>query len=181
MRRLPVPIIRKGKRAEEQDSMPPPKRDFVQFSNLSGFTGLFSTGEDPVWLIATDHGPAQILDHADKGVYGFSGPNDDGEYTIQTRQVSKAHACAIGRSLIDVLSQGAYTALLASDVCFDREVPFTRVPKDRRYASVAFDLDSGLYVTGGLYDTVFMNFDDEGQPVFSDDSKSTASRLRATT
>ena len=67
--------------------------------------------------------------------------------------------------------QGAYTASLPVDVCFDREVPFTRIPKDRRYASVAFDLDSGLYVAGGLYDTVFMNFDDEGQPVFADESK----------
>lgn len=88
MRRLPAPIIRKGKRAEGQDDLPPPKRDFVPFSNLSGFTGLFSTGEDPVWIIATDHGPAQILDHADKGIYGFAVSDETGCYTVQTRQVS---------------------------------------------------------------------------------------------
>lgn len=73
--------------------------------------------------------------------------------------------------LTPAFEQGAYSACLPSDVCFDREVSFTRIPKDRRYASVAFDLDSGLYVAGGLYDTVFVNFDDEGQRVFTDDCK----------
>lgn len=48
-------------------------------------------------------------------------------------------------------------------------MPYTRVPKDRRYAGLTFDLDSGLYVAGALYDTVFMNFDEEGQPVFTNE------------
>lgn len=87
-----MPIVRKGKRAEGQDDLPPPKRDFIPFSDLSGYTGVFSTGEDPVWLIATDHGPARILDHADKGVYGFTSSDGNGDFVVQTRQV---RACRV--------------------------------------------------------------------------------------
>ena len=60
-------------------------------------------------------------------------------------------------------------ASLADGVCFDREMPYVRVPRDRRYAAFTFDLDSGLYVCGALFDTVFMNFDDDGKPVFVND------------
>lgn len=45
----------------------------------------------------------------------------------------------------------------------------TRAPRDRRYNSFTFDIDSGLYVAGALFDTVFMNFDDEGVPDFVND------------
>ena len=65
--------------------------------------------------------------------------------------------------------QRAYEAGLPDGVCFNTEVPYTRVPKDRRYAAVTFDFDAGLYVAAALYDTVFMNFDEEGQPVFVSD------------
>lgn len=73
------------------------------------------------------------------------------------------------RADLTSLQQGAFTATLPADVCFDRELPFSREPKDRRYASITFDLDSGLYVAGALHDTVFMNFDEDGQPVFTND------------
>jgi cleavage and polyadenylation specificity factor subunit 1 len=48
------------------------------------------------------------------------------------------------------------------------------VPKDRRYAAITFDFDSGLYVAGALHDTVFMNFDEDGQPVFVNDCTSSS-------
>lgn len=79
--------------------------------------------------------------------------------------------------LTSVSEQGCFTSTLPTDVCFDRELPFTRVPKDRRYAAITFDFDSGLYVAGALHDTIFMNFDEEGQPVFVNDCTS-RSRLQ---
>ena len=56
-------------------------------------------------------------------------------------------------------------------MCLDRELPYARAPRDRRYGTLTFDLDSGLYVAGTLFDTVFMNFDEDGQPVFTNDCK----------
>lgn len=61
------------------------------------------------------------------------------------------------------------TAKLPSEFCFDRELPFTRIPRDRRYGSVVFNQPSGMYVGGAVFDTEFMNFDEEGVPVFVND------------
>lgn len=58
-------------------------------------------------------------------------------------------------------------------MCYDRELPYRRAPRDRVYSSFTFDIDSGLYVAGALFDTVFMNFDEEGQPVFVNDCELT--------
>lgn len=63
-------------------------------------------------------------------------------------------------------------ASLPEDMCIDREMPYTKIARDRRYGSFTYDMDSGLYVAGGLFDTVFMNFDDEGVPVYVNDCAS---------
>jgi cleavage and polyadenylation specificity factor subunit 1 len=90
-RRLSMPVARRGKRGAGEDELPPPRREFVPFSRLQGLTGLFATGEDPFWILATDHGPARLFDHADKGVYGFSSiafEAEEAQYMIQSKAVS---------------------------------------------------------------------------------------------
>ncbi|SCZ90601.1 BZ3500_MvSof-1268-A1-R1_Chr9g10894 [Microbotryum saponariae] len=147
-KRLPLPVRRKAKRGlDEEEPLPSPRREFIPFINIDGFSGWFVTGDDPFWFIASDHGPVRYVESSEKNLYGFSpSANGDG-YLVQSKD-------------------SLYAASLPYDVCFDREMPYQRVPKDRRYAAVTFDLDSGLYVAGALYDTVFMNFDDEGKPVY---------------
>ncbi|KAM0789430.1 hypothetical protein ACM66B_000255 [Microbotryomycetes sp. NB124-2] len=126
------------------------RRDFVcgQFGPQNSHAACV-TGEEPVWIVCSDHGPARIVDAADKSVYGLAAL-DSGYVLIQDRENGR-----IGR--------------LPTDICVDADIPYTRIRKDRRYAGIAFDLDSGLYVGGALFESDFMLFDDEGKPVFTND------------
>lgn len=65
--------------------------------------------------------------------------------------------------------QGLGIASLPPDICLDRDLPYVHIPRDRRYASITFDIDSGLYVAGALFDTTFLSFDEEGEPAFVPD------------
>lgn len=111
-------------------------------------------------------------------MYAFSSvvePSEEAQFLLQTRAVS--WDCCDWLAIFVLtrfVNQGAYYASLPSEPCFDRELPYTRVPKDRRYASISFDIDSGLYVGGAIFSTVFMNFDEEGQPVFNQDCECTS-------
>lgn len=171
-RRLPITIARRPRPGVAEDELPLARREFVPFTSFGRFSGVFSTGEDPFWLIATDHGPVRHFDHGERGVYSFSPQASDSEgadYIVRSKTVSGISLIPGRKAVSDsfFVLQGASTASLPTDVCFDRELPCTRLPRDRRYGSFTFDLDSGLYVAGALFDTVFMNYDDEGNPVFS--------------
>ncbi|KAK4054607.1 mRNA cleavage and polyadenylation factor subunit [Microbotryomycetes sp. JL221] len=127
-----------------------PRRDLIALTCGPGESrAVFVTGDEPVWVVASDHGPARVFDAAERNVYGVADVGD-GLFAVQVGEILR-------------LSK------LSNDICFDREIPYTRVRKDRHYAGLAFDLDSRLYVGGAIFDTEFMLFDDEGKPVFVND------------
>lgn len=64
--------------------------------------------------------------------------------------------------------QGLQLATLPATVSFNHDLPLSFVPKDRTYAYLTFDLDSGMYVAATLNETRFVAFDDEGVPVFKE-------------
>ncbi|GAA5941609.1 cleavage/polyadenylation factor CFT1 [Sporobolomyces koalae] len=131
----------------------PARKEIVPFSAVSGYAGAFVTGEEPVWIVKGKHGPARLFEAGEKGVYGFS-LSVDGDFAIMTRE-------------------GLQLATLPATVSFNHDLPLSFVPKDRTYAYLTFDLDSGMYVAATLNETRFVAFDDEGVPVF----KETAPRL----
>jgi len=51
-------------------------------------------------------------------------------------------------------------------------MPYTHVPKDRVYAHLAFDLESGLYAGATLNETRFVAFDEDGQPLWREQGAS---------
>lgn len=173
IKRLPAPARAKPGPGDVQ--LEAPRRDLVAFARVQGYDGVFVSGEDPLWLVATDHGPVRGYEHGEKGVYGFSGWSEGEEgYVVQSREVRVPSllswaASSTGWTDAGAREQGASAASLPPEVCFDREMPYVRVPRNRRYAAFTFDLDSGLYVAGALFETVFMNFDDDGKPVFVND------------
>lgn len=178
-RRLPLLMPRRTRKGEgEGDVLPPPRREFVPFLDVQGYSGVCVTGEDPLLLIAPDHGPVRIYDYGEKGLYGFSkivSESAEAGYVAVSRSVS-ARLFFHFRELFTKAatpSQGSFVASLPENLCYDRELAYDRVPRDRRYSAVAFDIDSGLYAAGALFDTEFMNFDDEGQPVFTPDGECT--------
>lgn len=74
------------------------------------------------------------------------------------------------------LHQGFFLARLPAALTLDTPLPYTHVPKDRVYAHLAFDLESGLYVGATLNETRFVAFDEDGQPVWKEQG---ASSVRA--
>lgn len=152
-RRLPVPPPRRRNAAPED--FPPARRELVPFAGLGGYSGAFVTGEEPYWLVAADHGPAQLYEHAEKGVYAFA--------KVEGAQGAEADEFVVQSK------QGASVAGLPAEVAFDKAMPITRVPVDRQYGQIVCDLDSGLYVGATLNETVFASFTEEGEPVFTAD------------
>jgi hypothetical protein len=94
-RRLPA-ISRK----KTSDNLPPPRREFVSFNDIGGYSGAFVTGEDSLWLITSDHGPARLFDHFEKGIYGFSKlVGGENEYVVQSRSVSLFFLSLVDRAI----------------------------------------------------------------------------------
>lgn len=89
IRRLPTPVFRRPKPGVPEVEVP--RREFVRFSQIQGYAGVFVTGEDPLWLVASDHGPARLVEHSEKGIFGFSQAAfdaSDADFVMQTRTVS---------------------------------------------------------------------------------------------
>ena len=131
----------------------PARRELVSFSNLGrNHSGAFLTGEETYWIMKGRQGPARCFEGNEKGVYG-STSTVDGDFAMMTREA------------------GLQLATIPVTASVNHAMPLTSVPKDRIYAYLAFDLDSGLYVGGTLNETRFVAFDDEGVPTFKDNSE----------
>ncbi|KPV73773.1 uncharacterized protein RHOBADRAFT_66756 [Rhodotorula graminis WP1] len=68
--------------------------------------------------------------------------------------------------------EGLFVARLPAALTLDTPMPYTHVPKDRVYAHLAFDLESGLYVGATLNETRFVAFDEDGQPLWREQEPS---------
>lgn len=99
VRHLPsAPLRRKG--AAAASDLPPPRRDFLPFSSISGHAGVLLSGEEAFWLLKGDHSPARCFESSDRCVYGVvelgggqqrderGGPVEGDELAMQTREVS---------------------------------------------------------------------------------------------
>ncbi|GAA5944861.1 hypothetical protein JCM3775_003540 [Rhodotorula graminis] len=166
VRHLPsAPIRRKGATSSPAD-LPPPRREFVPFASLSSAgAAVLVTGEEAVWLVKGAHGPVRAVENAERGVYGAvelgggqqqderGGEREGDEMAMQTRE-------------------GLFVARLPAALTLDTPMPYTHVPKDRVYAHLAFDLESGLYVGATLNETRFVAFDEDGQPLWREQEPS---------
>ncbi|GAA5925405.1 hypothetical protein JCM1841_002835 [Sporobolomyces salmonicolor] len=154
VRHIPLAIPRrKGAGAQSSSDLPPARRELVPFANVSGHAGAFLTGEEAFWLVKGAHGPARCVESAERGVYAFAGlertQQEGGECIVQTRE-------------------GLSRATLPPALTLDAPMPYTHVPKNRAYAYLTFDLESGLYVAGTLNETRFVAFDEDGQVVWKE-------------
>ncbi|GAA5901725.1 hypothetical protein JCM8208_003569 [Rhodotorula glutinis] len=166
VRHLPsAPIRRKGAPSSPAD-LPPARREFVPFASLSSAgAAVLVTGEEALWLVKGAHGPARAVENGERGVYGAvelgggqqqeerGGEREGDEMAMQTRE-------------------GLFVARLPAALTLDAPMPYTHVPKDRVYAHLAFDLESGLYAGATLNETRFVAFDEDGQPLWREQEPS---------
>jgi cleavage and polyadenylation specificity factor subunit 1 len=94
-RRLPIPLVRRARPGvDTSDDLPPPRREFIPFSHFGAYSGVFITGEDPFWLLASDHGPAHLYDYSEKNVHAFSpvvGEFKGAHFMTQSKTVRTSH------------------------------------------------------------------------------------------
>ncbi|BGP50192.1 mRNA cleavage and polyadenylation factor subunit [Rhodotorula kratochvilovae] len=154
-----APLRRKGASAAD---LPPPKRDFVAFAALAGAgAAVLLTGEEAVWVVKGAHGPARAVENAERGVY--AAVELGGEQQHEERGGEEG-----GSEMVLQTREGCFIARLPRALTLDAPIPYTHVPKDRVYAHLAFDLESGLYAGATLNETRFVAFDEEGQPLWKD-------------
>lgn len=63
---------KRARTTKDGDSMGPAARRFVPFSRLSGYDGVYITGENPCWLLKDDVAPCRMFESAFKPAYGFT-------------------------------------------------------------------------------------------------------------
>jgi cleavage and polyadenylation specificity factor subunit 1 len=63
---------KRSRSANDSDALGPAARHFIPFSGLSGYDGVFVTGENPIWLLKDDVGPPRLVESTLKPVYGFT-------------------------------------------------------------------------------------------------------------
>ncbi|GAA5885680.1 hypothetical protein JCM16303_003111 [Sporobolomyces ruberrimus] len=127
---------------------PPARKEIIPFSQISNEAGAFVTGEEAFWIVKGRQGPARCFEGGEKGVYGFA-QVVDGDFAYTTLE-------------------GLHLATIPKTVSINHAMPLTSIQKDRTYAYLTFDLDSGMYVAGTLNETRFVAFDDDGVPVYKD-------------
>jgi hypothetical protein len=89
-----------GGRATHGDDIEP-KRRLSPFTLVGGLSGVFVTGDMPLWLLASDQGPARLLESAQKGVFSFSsfdGHEHPNGFALGTREV-RPFTAVHGRSV----------------------------------------------------------------------------------
>jgi cleavage and polyadenylation specificity factor subunit 1 len=75
---------------DADDDWSQPKRHLNTFTSVGGLDGVFVTGDQPLWLLASDQGPARLLESAQKGVFSFSsfgGDEHPNGFALGTREV----------------------------------------------------------------------------------------------
>ncbi|GAA6031493.1 hypothetical protein JCM8097_006482 [Rhodosporidiobolus ruineniae] len=170
VRHLPsIPLRRKGG-ASSTPEPPPPKRAFTPFSSAA-HSGVFITGEEAVWVLKGPHGPACARECAERGVYAFAdlGAGAEGRQKEERTMSGREGAEETAEFAVQTRESLTLTALSPA-LSLSAPLAYTHVPKDRVYAHLAFDLESGLYIAATMNETRFVAFDEEGVPMFRDEA-----------
>ncbi|MBW0461452.1 hypothetical protein O181_001167 [Austropuccinia psidii MF-1] len=163
--------------AHEMDA----KHNFEQLKTSRGFTplmmagqfrGAFLSGEAPVWLVSTDHGPCRIYESFEgRAVYCIAQLPNSFLMCLDELSNSKNQASTDAQ-------QELWEAWVSEYVCLDREIPSTLVKTGRPFNKVVYDPSSETIVGASYLETSFANFDEEGNLMWEPEDDSL---IRSTT
>ncbi|GAA5906861.1 cleavage/polyadenylation factor CFT1 [Sporobolomyces salmoneus] len=150
-----IPISTPRRKGSSTIDLPPPiRKELVPFTT-SHHHGLFITGEEPYWILKGRQGPSRCFESTLKQIYGFSSS------LLSSSSSSSSDLATM------TWNEGLQLTNIAETVSINEKLPVTKVPKDRTYSYLTFDLDSGCYVAG-TNKTNFVAFDEEGVPFFKE-------------
>ncbi|PFH48729.1 hypothetical protein AMATHDRAFT_64747 [Amanita thiersii Skay4041] len=132
-------------------------RLFIPFVTTVGsttYSGVFFTGDNPSWLLATDKGGLHLYPSGHTVVHAFTTCSlwdSKSEFLLYTEE---------GPSLLEWVS----------DYRFEGPLPFRSIPCDRAYSNVVFDPSTQLIVAASSLQARFTSYDEDGNRVWEPDA-----------
>ncbi|KAG7452675.1 uncharacterized protein BT62DRAFT_989773 [Guyanagaster necrorhizus] len=133
-------------------------RTFIPFvttcSSGASFSGVFFTGDNPSWIIASDKGGVQLYPSGHGVVHSFTPCSlweSKGDFLIYSEE---------GPSLLEWIP----------DFHYESSIPTRSVPRGRFYSSVIFDPSTSLIVAASSLEAKFASFDEDGNKVWEPDA-----------
>ncbi|KAK0240309.1 CPSF A subunit region-domain-containing protein [Armillaria nabsnona] len=133
-------------------------RAFIPFVTTRGsgatFSGVFFTGDNPSWIIASDKGGVQLYPSGHGVVHSFTPCSlweSKGDFLIYSEE---------GPSLLEWIP----------DFQYESPIPMRSVPRGRPYSSVLFDPSTSLIVAASSLEARFASFDEDGNRVWEPDA-----------
>ncbi|CED82389.1 mRNA cleavage and polyadenylation factor II complex, subunit CFT1 (CPSF subunit) [Phaffia rhodozyma] len=124
----------------------------VPFARLSGRTGVFLTGEFPLWIVAGEHASIVLHTVDEKVVHAFA--------------ASPAFGGHGDRFLLST-GEGPKVLEFPKNIDISQPLPTKRVSPGRTYSHVVFDPTSCHAVAAGLFSVKYVLFDEDDQKVRS--------------
>ncbi|KAF8886814.1 CPSF A subunit region-domain-containing protein [Infundibulicybe gibba] len=133
-------------------------RTFVPFVTSpqpgTTFSGVFFTGENPSWIMATNKGGLQLYPSGHSVVHAFT-------------------SCSLWESKGDFLlytDEGPSLLEWVPDFQLDGPLPFRSLPRGRPYSSIVFDPTTSLVIAASSLQAKFASFDEDGNQVWEPDA-----------
>ncbi|TFK39321.1 CPSF A subunit region-domain-containing protein [Crucibulum laeve] len=134
-------------------------RTFVPFITTppsgSTYSGVFFTGDNSQWILATDKSGIQVYPSGYATVHSFTPCSlweSKGDFLLYTEE---------GPSLLEWVP----------DFQLDGPLPSRSIPRGRSYSSIVFDPSTSLIVAASSLQAKFTSFDEDGNRIWEPDGK----------
>ncbi|KAH7107502.1 CPSF A subunit region-domain-containing protein [Auriculariales sp. MPI-PUGE-AT-0066] len=146
-------ILSSGPAGQLDKRGPPAQRHLITFN--APLHGVFITGNEPVWVYATNHSAVKCTHATNAIVHSFSPCSvwgKRGQFLLYTDE---------GPCLIE----------WSPNLTLDENLPAQFIPRGRAYTSVAFEPATGLVVAASSLRSRFDLFDEDGNKVWQPDGE----------
>ncbi|KAK7059173.1 mRNA cleavage and polyadenylation factor subunit [Paramarasmius palmivorus] len=132
-------------------------RNFIPFATMSPsgrtFSGVFFTGDNPSWILATDKGGVHLYPSGHTVVHAFT-------------------PCSLWESKAEFLvysDEGPSLLEWIPEYQIDGPLPSRSIPRGRPYTNIVFDPSTSLIVASATLEARFTSYDEDGNRIWEPD------------
>ncbi|KIK53793.1 hypothetical protein GYMLUDRAFT_49207 [Collybiopsis luxurians FD-317 M1] len=130
------------------------------------YTGVFFTGENPSWIIATDRGGVNLYSSGHSIVHAFTA----WEPAADPKGSGKVWGGGNGGEFLVYSDEGPSLLEWIPDFQLELPLPMRSIPRGRAYTSVVFDPSTSLVVAASILEASFASFDEDGNKIWEPDA-----------
>ncbi|KAH8927140.1 hypothetical protein BT69DRAFT_1278235 [Atractiella rhizophila] len=123
--------------------------ELVSFENVGGYSGALITGQNPVWILSSDHGHARFFQSNCRSILAFSPCSQDNvpsSYLLQGME-----ECCLYE--------------IPPNVTLLSDLPYSKIRQGTNYSHIAYDPPSRTFVAAINYKVPYWQYNDEGDRV----------------